>query len=120
MIRFRILYLSNAKSEAFRLRPPNKAVNVLRRSHYEEGPQITASSPYDLWGTLREQSMGAQTQAPKPLGIGDALETGDRLLVCNYWGFDPAEWRNPNAARVATEGGSGMSGGADTVARARA
>ncbi len=74
----------------------------MRRSHYEDGPEITASSPYEVWQRLREQSKVGEADAPRPIGVGDALETGDRLLVCNYWGFEPAEWWAPNEAKSAT------------------
>ena len=117
---FRILYLSNVKSEAFRLKPPRTVPNVLRRSHYEEGPEITASSPYELWGRMREESMVRSADEARPLAVGDALETDDRLLVCNYWGFEAAEWREPGGAKSAAKGGSRKGRGGDRGSRARA
>ena len=120
MIRFRVLYLSTARSEAFRLKPPKAAANVLRRSHYEEGPEIEAASPYEVWSRLRGPSEGGRADAPKPLNVGDALEAGDRLVVCNYWGFDPAEWRAAKHAAANNRGESGEDGKAAQPLRDRA
>ena len=92
MTRFRILYLSSAKSDAFRSRAPRKAPYVLRRSHYEEGPEVSADNPYEVWRRFRERRADGGPEAPKPLRIGDVLETSEGLLLCNFWGFDPAEW----------------------------
>ena len=120
MLRFRILYLSNVKSEAFRLKPPRTAPNVLRRSHYVEGPEITASSPYEAWSRMREQSMAGSAEGARPLAVGDALETGDRLLVFNYWGFEAAEWWEPSRVKSSAKGGSRKGRGGHGKSRARA
>ena len=89
---FRILYLAEGKEDAFRTRAPGKPPYLLRKSHYEEGPEIIAESPYDLWEQLRTPDSAERCNAPRPVGVGDALESGDRLLLCNFWGFDQAAW----------------------------
>lgn len=92
MTSFRIMYLAADASEAFRARSPRKPPFVLRRSHYEAGPEIAAESPYELWRTLREQSELGEVGIPRPLEVGDVLEAPGSVLLCNYWGFDAAEW----------------------------
>lgn len=92
MTSFRILYLTAEAGERFRERSPRKAPFVLRRSHYENGPELTAEGPYELWRRLREQSDGGEPSAPQPIEVGDALETADGVLLCNFWGFDAARW----------------------------
>ena len=107
MTRFRILYLSSAKSEAFRSRAPRKAPYVLRRSHYQEGPEVSADNPYELWKRFRESPVDGGPEVPKPLGIGDVLETSESLLLCNFWGFDRAEWlvgSSPDGRRASVTG----------------
>ncbi len=94
MANFRILYLAENKGEAFRAKAPGKPPYTLKRSHYEDGPEVSAESPYALWERLRDPTDAHVAGFPRPFGIGDALETGDGLLICNYWGFDPAEWRD--------------------------
>ena len=118
MTRFRILYLSSAKSEAFRSRAPRKAPYVLRRSHYEEGPEVSADNPYELWRLFRESPVDGGPEAPKPLGIGDVLETSEGLLLCNFWGFDPAEWLVSNSPDGARANGSGRASSPKMVATA--
>lgn len=120
MTRFRILYLSDARSEAFRLKPPKTGSSVLRRNHYEEGPEVKASSPYEVWERLREQSSENSAVGVRPLAVGDALESEGRLAVCNYWGFDPAEWWEPRKAKSAAQGQRGKRRSGSRVSRARA
>ena len=98
MTSFRILYLAPEAGEAFRARSPRKPPYVLRRSHYEDGPEIEAESPYELWRTLHEQSESGRVVAPRPIEVGDALETAAGVLLCNFWGFDAAEWFDAQAA----------------------
>ena len=106
MPRFRIFHLVTEKGEAFRERAPRKPPYVLYRSHYEEGPEVSADSPYALWQELREQGESESPARHRILDVGDALEFDDQLLLCNYWGFDPAEWRD--TARRRLEGRAGM------------
>ncbi len=93
MPRFRILYLASDRVDGFLLKAPSKAPYRIRRSHYQEGPEIESPGPYELWRSLLEQHQTGAAGAGRPLGTGDALCTDDdTLLLCNYWGFDPAEW----------------------------
>ncbi|MCY4187456.1 MAG: hypothetical protein OXD30_03130 [Bryobacterales bacterium] len=94
MTRFRILYLAADAVDAFRSKTPSKPPFVLRRSHYQAGPEVDAESSYGLWHTLRAQSEAGKPGSPRPIGVGDALAAPGSLLLCNYWGFDAAEWFN--------------------------
>lgn len=98
MPHFRILYLASERVDGFLLRTPSKAPYRLRRSHYQEGPLIESTGPYELWHSLREQHQAGVAGAVRPLGTGDAVCTDDNtLLLCNYWGFDPAEWQDSDS-----------------------
>ena len=93
MPQFRILYLASERVDGFLLKAPSKPPYRLRRSHYLDGPVIESSGPYDLWRSLREQHQTGVPGTVRPVGTGDALSTDDNtLLLCNYWGFEPAEW----------------------------
>lgn len=94
MTNFRILYLTDKKGEQFRAKAPGKPPYSLKRSHYEKGPEVAAESPYALWERMRDTTDAHGTGSSRPFGIGDALETSNGLFICNYWGFDPAEWRD--------------------------
>ncbi|MDE0261090.1 MAG: hypothetical protein OXJ37_01625 [Bryobacterales bacterium] len=109
MTNFRILYLTADAGERFRERSPRKPPFVLRRSHYESGPELTAEGPYELWRRLREQSDGGEPGSPRPIEVGDALETADGVLLCNFWGFDAAQWMDadePEGHGAAAENGA--------------
>lgn len=94
MPRFRALYLDDRKVSSFRSQAPRKAPYVLTRSHYRDGPEVQASSPYQAWRRLRGD--GARNgELAQPFEVGDALETDEGLLLCNHWGFDAAQWRTP-------------------------
>ena len=93
MTRFRIHVLSEEKREAFRQRSPKKPPYQLARSNYKDGPVVSAKTPYDLWSAQRDGADDERANAANPPGVGDAVESSDGLLICNYWGFDPAEWR---------------------------
>ena len=99
MPRFRILYLAAERGEAFRARPLGKPPYVLRRSHYEDGPEVSAHSPYALWCELRTQRESDVPDAQRPVDVGDVLEAGEQLLLCNFSGFDAAEWREAATTR---------------------
>ncbi len=92
MPRFRALYLDDGKVASFQSQAPKKAPYVLTRSHYHDGPEVQASSPYQAWQQLRHEG-GRNGSVAKPFEVGDALETGGGLLLCNHWGFDAAQWR---------------------------
>ena len=96
---YRIYYLTEEHTEKFRYKSPVNPSFLLYKSRYEEGPAIEASTPYMLWQAMRdqetEQEQSSQNNAERPINIGDALQTpDDELLLCNYWGFDKAEWRS--------------------------
>lgn len=94
MPQYRILYLLPEHIASFRDKPPKKAPYSLRESHYEEGPEVEAQTPYELWLQLQEQP--ETTETPRAIKVGDAIRTTDgELLVCNFWGFDKAEWWTP-------------------------
>lgn len=117
MPRFRILYLAAEKAEKVRHRAPAKPPYRLRRSHYEEGPELEAPSPYALWRSLREQDGAGDIEGPRPLEVGDALQTEDEsLLLCNYWGFDPAEWRDASDPGEQPDGSARPAGPSEGVA----
>ncbi len=94
MPQFRIYYLASERSETFRSKAGVKPPYVIRRSHYEEGPEVRAPDPYALWKSLRGMSESGSGDAPRAVDVGDVLESEDGLLLCNYWGFEPAEWRD--------------------------
>ena len=91
MARYRILYLQDSQVEKFRDRAPKKPPFYLKEHHYDEGPEVEADTPYVLWQQLQEQP--ESDESPRPIRVGDVLLTSDgELLVCNFWGFDQAEW----------------------------
>ena len=99
MTRFRILHLAEERVEAYRTRPPRASPTVLRRSHYEEGPEVKATNPYEVWEEFHATDTDGEPDDCRRLGIGDVLKTDDLLLVCNYWGFDPAKWQEPGESK---------------------
>ena len=107
MPRFRIFHLAAEKAESFREKAPRKPPYVLHRAHYEEGPVMSADSPYALWQELQQESETEPRTERRALDVGDALQLDDQLLLCNYWGFDPAEWRDASrggdSSRATTE-----------------
>jgi hypothetical protein len=103
MPQYRILYLLPEHAARFRDKPPKKAPYSLREGHYEEGPEVEAQTPYELWLQLQEQPETAET--PRAIKVGDAIRTTEgELLVCNFWGFDKAEWWTPVRADETTLG----------------
>ena len=93
MARFRVLYLDETKCKAYQSKAPRKPPYVLTRSNYRDGPEVSAQTPYEAWQMLRDDPERAAPGGAKPMAVGDALEAEGRLLVCNFWGFDPAKWR---------------------------
>ena len=89
---YRILYRLPEHAAKFQEKPPRDPPYLLRESHYEEGLEVEAQTPYELWRKLQEQP--ETEDSPRAIRVGDAVRTdGGELLVCNFWGFDPAEWR---------------------------
>ncbi len=96
MRQFRIYYLAPERREAFREKSGNKPPYVIRRSHYEEGPTVCANDPYALWTSLRDEHEAGGPDGSGVVDVGDVLESESGLLLCNFWGFETAEWReNP-------------------------
>jgi len=98
MPRYRIFRLQPERRTAFQEKPPKAPPYRLKPAHYEPAGEIEAPSPYAAWKALQEgdeeQEQEAEGDAPRPLSVGDALESGDSgLLVCNFWGFDRAQWQ---------------------------
>ena len=99
MNRYRVLLLKDSKISAYREASPREGKYRLHRSHYEPAGKIEAPSPYSAWRKLRGEELAQR--GFRPLGVGDALEAEPAsLVVCNFWGFDPAAWHGPQ-----TEGG---------------
>ena len=94
--RYRVLLLKDSKVPAYREASPREGKYRLHRSHYEPAGEIEAPSPYSAWQRLQEKE--SARRGFRPLGVGDALESdGAALVVCNFWGFDQAEWQIPQA-----------------------
>ena len=94
MNRYRVLLLKNSRIPAYREASPREGKYRLHRSHYEAAGEVEAPSPYSAW-----RKLGGEESAQRgfrPLGVGDALEAESAsLVVCNFWGFDPAAWHGP-------------------------
>ena len=96
MSRYRVLLLKDSKVLTYREASPREGKVRLNRSHYEPAGEVEAPSPYSAWQKLRGKE--SARRGFRPLGVGDALETeAASLVVCNFWGFDPAEWHVPQA-----------------------
>jgi hypothetical protein len=92
---FRILYLKDAEVERFRHAAPKDKPDVLGLKHYEEVGRIEAPSAYAAWKELQEGA--AAEREIRPMGVGDVLEVeGEKPLLCHFWGFEEAEWRQPS------------------------
>jgi hypothetical protein len=92
--RYRVLLLKDAKISAYREASPREGKYRLHHSHYEPAGKIEAPSPYSAWRKLRGEELAQR--GFRPLGVGDALEAESAsLVVCNFWGFDPAAWHGP-------------------------
>lgn len=104
MPRYRVLHLLPEYASKFREKPPRDPPYLLRESHYEQGREVEAQTPYELWQKLHEQ---AQTEGDsRAVQVGDAVSAdGGALLVCNFWGFDPAEWRQTQSEETPSGGG---------------
>jgi hypothetical protein len=117
MPQFQILYLRDSEIERFRQAAP-KEQQLLQR-HYEDVGRIEAPGAYAAWANL--QGEGAQQRGIRKMGVGDVLaREGERPLLCHFWGFEEAEWRQqaegerPEPATQA-QGDKVSSGGEHTV-----
>jgi hypothetical protein len=95
MALFRILYLKDSEVERFRHAAPKDKPDSLALKHYDEVGRIDAPSAYAAWKALQEG--GAEERQIRPMGVGDVLEVeGEKPLLCHFWGFEEAEWRQPS------------------------
>lgn len=102
MATFQILYLRPDRAKKYRAAAPPKPPFRLRRAHYTPGPTRSGSSAYEVWNTLRDGGEDPTDPGVRPLGVGDVLETQGQVLVCHYWGFEPAEWVGSDRPRRRT------------------
>lgn len=89
---YRILYLKDSEVERFRQAAPKEPPYKLWARHYEEVGRIDAAGAYAAWKELQEG--GAEGRGIRKMGVGDILERdGEKPLLCIFWGFEEAEWR---------------------------
>lgn len=94
---YRILYLKDAEVDRFRQAAPRDQPYQLWARHYEEVGRIEAPSAYAAWKELQEG--GAEQREIRKMGVGDILELeGEKPLLCTFWGFEEADWRQPAEA----------------------
>ena len=93
MALYRIFYLRESEIARFRdAAPKEERPCRLKPRRYEESGEIEAESPYEAWQRLQGEE--AERRGLRPMGVGDALQIGpETLVVCNFWGFDQAEWQ---------------------------
>ncbi len=102
MPRFQIFWLTDAQLDKFRDKPPRNGPEPIRIKHYEEDGSIDAVSAYDAW--LRLQGDAPERGERRAFGVGDVLlGEDDRLLICRYWGFEPAAWIDVDKAEASEE-----------------
>jgi hypothetical protein len=112
---YRILYLKDSEVDRFRQAAPRDQPYKLWLRHYEEVGRIEAPSAYGVWKELQEG--GAEGRGIRSMGVGDILEReGEKPLLCTFWGFEAAEWRQPGES-AGYEPGAG-SAQAETMAAA--
>ncbi len=109
---YRIFYLNDSEVTSFRHAPPRQQPCQLKQRHYEPQGEIEAPSPYAAWQMLQDEQ--AEARGLRSMGVGDVLETEQsEVLLCNFWGFDRAEWHVPHAGqRPESEGDFGGQAGA--------
>lgn len=94
MPQYRILYLKDSEVDKFRQTAPKDKRDQLSLKHYEEVGRIDAPSAYAAWKELQES--GAEEREIRAMGVGDVLEVeGEKPLLCHFWGFEEADWRQP-------------------------
>lgn len=94
MASFRIFHLRDSRVEAFRRRTPEKGTREISARDYMPSGEIEAESPYLAWKQLTgKEEVTPDGQRPR-LDIGDVIQPpGGEPLLCNYWGFDAAAWK---------------------------
>jgi hypothetical protein len=100
MPRYRIYYLKESQRRHFRHAPPAAGPVKLKMKDYEAGGDIVAAGPYAAWKQMRDEQ-----NERRPIAVGDALESENgALLVCEYVGFEEAQWSLPEAPQPASPG----------------
>jgi hypothetical protein len=85
---FRIYRMKDSPRQQFRWAPHVSGCASVKPKDYEQCGDIAALHEYDAWKLLRE--------AGEALQVGDLLEGEDnRLRICKYVGFEPAQWVLP-------------------------
>ncbi len=97
MPRYRIHRITADHGAKFRAGAPSKPPYVLRRSHYEDGPEVEGSNAYELWSSLRDVDAASAAGMDRCLEVGDAIDSSEGLKICNYWGFDAASWHGDDS-----------------------
>lgn len=107
MPQYRILYLKDHEVDRFRQAAPKEQPYKIWARHYEEVGRIDAPSAYAAWNEL--QQGGAEQRGIRIMGVGDVLELeGEPPLLCNFWGFEEAEWRQIETAGTEPAAESGQ------------
>jgi len=85
---FRIHRLKDHLRQTFRSAPHVSGAALVKPRDYELGESIDAATPYAAYFALRD--------SPKPLEVGDLLETEEGgLRICKFVGFEEASWFVP-------------------------
>ena len=90
---YRIFRLKPHLRQGFRAAPHLSGLTQVKPRDYQEEPEVReASTPYALWGELRDTE--------NPLEVGDILDSGETLCIVKYVGFETAQWVVPEAKPV--------------------
>ena len=92
---YRIYRMKDSPRQQFRWAPHVSGCASPKPKDYEEGGEIEALHEYDAWLKLRESGEALQ--------VGDLLEAADRLSICKYVGFEPAQWVLPEPKQQTIE-----------------
>ena len=107
MPQYRILFLKDPEVDRFRQGAPKEQPYRIWARHYEEVGRIDAPTAYAAWKELQEG--GAEERGIRKMGVGDVLELeADKPLLCNFWGFEEAEWRQAAEAAAWEPPGPGQ------------
>jgi hypothetical protein len=86
---YRIFRMKESARTAFRSAPHTGGLTPIKPKDYEQEPEhAEADSPYALWTQRRGMATALQ--------VGDVLvDEADKLVICKYIGFEPAQWVLP-------------------------
>jgi hypothetical protein len=82
-----IYRMKDSPRQQFRWAPHVSGCASVKPKDYEQRGEVEAINEYDAWKALRDSG--------EALAVGDLLETGGRLSICKYVGFEPARWVLP-------------------------